>query len=156
MTLGLIQTNDGKLDLACDEAGGLGQGDELQAALLLSLLTNRRAQPDDNLVDRDTNFPNRGGWWADRYATVPLGSLLWLRDRNKPTDLTKMQMTADARQALDWLLSDKIARDLSVQVELVATNPQNLRGMSVKMEIVIRRANGDDAKFDYFLGGENV
>ncbi|MCX8505119.1 MAG: phage GP46 family protein [Alphaproteobacteria bacterium] len=149
MTLGLMQNNDGLLDLATDEAGGLATGDELQAAILLSLMTNRRAEAAANL-------PDLGGWWADSFGVSITGSSLWLRDRAKPTDITKMQIGDDAKQSLEWLITDKIASNLAVNVDFVDINPNDPKSFTVKLGIVATRANGDIAKFDYFLGAENV
>jgi phage gp46-like protein len=58
----------------------LTAGNDLETAIIISLFSDRMAQPDDVIPD-GSNDPR--GWWAD--DTVPIGSRLWLLRRAKQT-----------------------------------------------------------------------
>ena len=52
------------------------EADELAQAVLISLFSWRKSNPDDGI-----DAPDRQGWWGDTYAVVPgdrIGSRLWL------------------------------------------------------------------------------
>ncbi|GLS03775.1 hypothetical protein GCM10007860_09200 [Chitiniphilus shinanonensis] len=92
---------------------GLAEGDELDTAVLLSLFTDRRAAPNDD-VEGDPR-----GWWGDAIAVgderaVPLGSRLWLLAREKQTASALRRAEAYGREALQWLIDDGHARSVSV------------------------------------------
>lgn len=101
---------DGKADLATD----LG----LQTAVLLSLFLDRRAEPDD--VPPSGDARDRRGWWGDEFLEVEgdrYGSRLWLLDRGKQTRETELRAKEYAREALAWMLEDRVVASLDVQVE---------------------------------------
>lgn len=73
-------------------------------AAVNSLLTWRRAGPDDRLDDRE-----RYGWWGDSFPTQAndrIGSRLWQLQRRKLTDDTERDAEAFARESLKWMLDD--------------------------------------------------
>lgn len=73
-------------------------------AAVNSLLTWRRAGPDDRLDDSE-----RYGWWGDSFPTQAndrIGSRLWQLQRRKLTDDTERDAEAFARESLKWMLDD--------------------------------------------------
>lgn len=95
----------------------LDTDDGLQTALLLSLFSDRRAEPDDELPD---NSGNRRGWFGDSYAAVAgdrFGSRLWLLYREKQRPVVLQRARDYAREALRWLVEDGIARSVEVDAE---------------------------------------
>jgi phage gp46-like protein len=95
----------------------LASGKDLETAVIISLFTDRRAEPDD-VVDGD----DRGGWWGDTYAEIPgdrIGSGLWLLIREKQTDETLSLAREYCEEALRWMLEDGVASDVTVETEWV-------------------------------------
>jgi phage gp46-like protein len=99
-------------DLAVAD-GDLATDEGLETAVLLSLYTDRRALPEDELPNDGTD---RRGWWCDAYSDRPHGSRLWLLSREKETDRVLRRAEEYAREALDWLVVAGIA---TVEVEAV-------------------------------------
>lgn len=107
---------DGALDLALLD-GDLATDDGLRTAVALSLLCDRRAEPDDIIPDGTTN---RRGWWADAIADEDgdrWGSRLWLLDREKELPEVRRRAEAYAEESLDWLLDDGVANEITVTAE---------------------------------------
>jgi phage gp46-like protein len=101
------------LDLASDRG--------LETAVLLSLFTDRRAEADDTPPSGDPT--DRRGWWADQFAAVEgdrIGSRLWLLDRSKRTSETVQRAKEYAREALAWLIEDRVVESVAVTVEVTA------------------------------------
>lgn len=98
------------LDLASD--GGL------TTAAILSLFTDRRAETDD--VPPSGDDRDRRGWWADQFSDVTgdrIGSRLWLLDRSKNTNETKLRAAEYVREALAWMLEDRVVSRIDVTIE---------------------------------------
>ena len=91
------------------------QADPLSRAVIISLFTWRRAEPDDVLpADR------RHGWWGDSYATAQgdrIGSRLWLLSRAKLTLETIARARHYGEEALAWLVADGVASRIEVAAE---------------------------------------
>jgi len=101
------------LDLASD-AG-------LETAVGLSLGLDRRAEPDD--VPPSGDPTDRRGWWADQFADVEgdrIGSRLWLLDRSVSTAENGRRAEEHAREALQWMLDDRVVSGIDVTIELTA------------------------------------
>jgi phage gp46-like protein len=92
----------------------LARNDDLQTAVLISLFTDRRAAPDDVIPD---GSENPRGWWGDSGRTRPLGSKLWLLDRAKQTEETRLRAKDYVEDALAWLIEDGIAASIIVEAE---------------------------------------
>lgn len=98
---------------------GLDSSEPLVRAVMISLFTWRRANPDDELPDTSPGA-QRMGWWADSFPTVPndrIGSRLWLLSRAKLTAETLKRAREYAVEALQWLIDDGIAARVDVEVE---------------------------------------
>ena len=89
----------------------------LETAVILSLFSDRLAQPGDAIPDGTTD---RRGWWGDMPvaaseqdsappATSIYGSRLWLLDRALATTETLRRAEDYAREALAWMTADGVA-----------------------------------------------
>lgn len=86
----------------------------LRTNVIYSLYTDRRANPDDELPD---NSDNRRGSWQDQYLDTPgdlEGSRLWLLHRSKKTSTVLRRAKEYAEEALQWLIDDGVAKQISV------------------------------------------
>jgi phage gp46-like protein len=110
------------ISITWDQANGRGDwtmngpvlatGSDIETAILISIFTDRMAQPGDVIPD-GTNDPR--GWWAD--DDVPIGSRMWLLRRAKQTTQT-LQLAYDyLAEALKWMVDDGVVGrfDLSTQ-----------------------------------------
>lgn len=100
---------------------GLDSAEPLVRAVIISLFTWRRANPDDELPGLGSN-QQRMGWWGDSFPVVPndrIGSRLWLLGRAKLTARTVVLAREYAEEALDWLITDKVAGRVEVEAERI-------------------------------------
>lgn len=113
----------GAIDL---EAGpsGLLKDSTLSTAVIVSLLTDRRAEPDDRLpveTPRTGSIgPDRRGWCGDALSDIAgdrIGSRLWLLVREKQTEETRRRAEAYIHEALQWLVTDKVVSTIDVAAE---------------------------------------
>lgn len=91
---------------------GLAAGPALEAAIYVSLFTDRRARDDDTAAG-----PDRRGWWGDSFATEPIGSRLWLLRREKRTETTRRRAEEMCVEAMAWLIDDEVAAKVSCTAE---------------------------------------
>ncbi|WP_334469895.1 phage GP46 family protein [Arsenophonus sp. PmNCSU2021_1] len=94
--------------------------ERLRRAVMISLFTWRRAEPDD---DTDTPF----GWWGDTWPTVQndrIGSRLHLLKRSTLTNQTVQKAKEYIAQALTWMTDDGIA--LRVDIEVIRSGIDKL------------------------------
>lgn len=99
--------------------GALATDDGLRTAIAISLFTDGRAADDDALPD---GTADRRGWWADDLSANggnPIGSRLWLLSREKRLADVLDRARAYASDALAWLISDGVARDVAVSAEAI-------------------------------------
>lgn len=116
----------------------------LQTAVLLSLFLDRRAEDGDELPAGETD---RRGWWADATPVVAgdrIGSRLWLLAREKETKATLERAQKYAREALKWLIEDRVAERLEVTAEFPRTG---MLGLTV--EVFRPRADPVTFRFDH-------
>lgn len=99
------------------QAGGdLRTSDELASAVVVSLFTWRRANPDDKLPDQT----GLEGWWGDTFAANfndKIGSRLWLLRREKLTQETANRAREYMAEALQWLVVDGVATAVDIEME---------------------------------------
>ncbi len=101
----------------------LGSGDDLASAVVISLFTDRVAQPDDVIPD-GTGDPR--GWHGDD-PTTPIGSRLWLIFRSKRTQQTLTDAQSYAQEALQWMVDDGVVAGFDVFVEWQPTSMLAMR-----------------------------
>ena len=96
--------------------GRLATGHVLRSAVLISLFTDRVAQPDYQDTGGDSD---RRGWWQDTFDGRQIGSRLWQLRRRKIVDRDALAAEAAdiAREALAWLVDTGLAATVSVDVE---------------------------------------
>jgi len=110
--------NDQPLSIVVDGQSmtlGMASDVPLVRAVIISLFTWRRANPDDPLP-----ADARMGWWGDSFAPVALdriGSRLWLLSRAKLTSDVPAKAKEYAQEALQWLVDDKVVSRIEVQAE---------------------------------------
>lgn len=109
------ETGDAELsvidnDLASDRG--------LMTAVILSLFLDRRAADDDAPPSGDPQ--DRRGWWGDEFALVDgdlIGSRLWLLARAKRTKETVLLADQYVREALAWMIEDRVISSVDVEIE---------------------------------------
>jgi phage gp46-like protein len=121
----------------------------LETAVLLSLFTDRRAEPDDKPPSGDAN--DRRGWWADEFADVEgdrFGSRLWLLARSPRTNETARKAEEYSREALAWMLEDRVVSAVDVTIEL--TNEALL------IAVGLQRPGRDPVSFRFAHAWDNL
>lgn len=108
----------------------LATDDSLRTAIMISLLTDSRARPDDGVRGGDLR-----GWWADQYLRRPVGSRLWTL-RGMKIERALEQVEPMVLEALQWMLDDGHAT--SIDVPLI----QRTGNDSIAFDVVIQRATG--------------
>jgi phage gp46-like protein len=119
--------------------------DGMETDVIASLFSNAPAQAGDELPDGTIAKGGEGGWWADAVPVVPgdaFGSRLWLLSRAKRIASTLTRAQAYAFEALQWLVSDKIASAIAVNSSF------NAKGWLV-LEVTIDRPNQSRVTYRY-------
>lgn len=102
-----------RVDLALSD-GDLALDDTPATPMLVSVGSDRRARPDDELpsgvteLNAPTSFVERRGWAGDALDArgERIGSRLWLLDRAKQNELTQILATEWAKEAMAWVERD--------------------------------------------------
>lgn len=129
-------------DLTVD-GNDLDLDDGLETAVIRSLFEDRRAEAGDVLPEGETD---RRGWWGDVFPIVDgdrAGSRLWLLDRAKQTAETLRRAEEYVREALQWLLDDKVAERVEVPI-LEFPSPGR-----IDLAVEIYRPKGDSVTFRF-------
>jgi phage gp46-like protein len=82
----------------------LQSGGDVVTAVLISLFTDRVANADDAIPD---GTPDPRGWWADD-PQRPIGSRLWLLEREKQLNSIPQRAKDYCKEALQWMLDDGV------------------------------------------------
>jgi phage gp46-like protein len=125
MDLALAFLNE-DLDIDTTEEG-------LRTSVLLSLYVDQRAEEDELEDGKD----NRG-WWGDMFEDMPMGSKLWLLERQKITRDVLNRCAEYSRDCLEWMMKDGIVDTVSVNVVL--------SGQNITTEIELKR---DEESFKF-------
>lgn len=119
----------------------LADDDGLATAVIISLWTDRQANPDDALPAGS----DRRGWWGDELSSTlgdKIGSRLWLNDNAKQLASVLVQDRAYAIEALQWLIDDGVAS----AVDVVTSNP---RAGVRALDIAISRPGRAVARYQF-------
>jgi phage gp46-like protein len=92
----------------------LAAGGDLQTAILISLFSDRAANPNDVIPD-GSGDPR--GWVGDLDQDYPIGSRLWLLSRAKQTGETLARAQDYIAEALQWLIDDGVVAKFDILVE---------------------------------------
>ncbi len=128
--------------------------DDLTTSVLVSLFTWRRAEEGDILPHWAIS---KMGWWGDHtqhgfssgglsssQGVSPhlgqIGSKLWLLSREKITPKTMQRAKQYAEEALEWMIEDRVAKSVNVEVKRTGIN-------SLALTVIIVTAN--DEKLNY-------
>lgn len=128
--------------------GDLKIGSDLETAVLVSLFTDRIADPD--YVAPPGSPQERRGWWGDTYEVAaggsPIGSRLWTLNRVVRSDAVTIPNRARdiCREALQWLIDDGIAATVNISTGWVAGTSNVLA-----IRIGITEPNGVATPFNY-------
>lgn len=128
--------------------GDLAEENGLKTAVIMSLFTDARAGKDDILPEGETD---RRGWWGEMLNDEPIGSFgskLWLLEREKVVPEVLARAEKYARDALKWLLDEKIASSLEVVAfEGLPRIPG--RGSILALSIKIHRPNAPAISYEF-------
>lgn len=147
--IALQQVSVGSFNLLLNDAGNdIRADDGLQTCVIISLFTDKRL-PAGQLPEDGTSDPR--GWWGDigDEDRVQIGSYLWLLWREKMLPATVFRAIEYARDALQWLIDDGIARTVNVTGERAG-----LYQLSLAAEI--ERPNGEVLRYAYLWDGERA
>lgn len=127
----------------------LARGDALKSAVIVSLFTDRRAEPDDVLPG---SVEDRRGWWGDAFPDVAgdrIGSRLWLLSREKQLGSVIERARQYAEEALAWLVEDGIASRVAVTAEAPRTG-------LLALGITIERPKLPDVEYRFSTAWEGL
>ena len=109
----------------------LATGNDLATAILISLFTDRIAEPGDTIPD-GSNDPR--GWWGDSGNTVLIGSRLWLLQRAKQTQETLQRANDYIVEALQWMIDDGVVAKFDILVEWTQTSELGAQVVAYKQD----------------------
>lgn len=115
--------------------------DGLETSVLISLFTDRRAEPGDVLPDGETD---RRGWWADD-PDDRIGSRLWLLKRAKESQDTLDRALEYIKESLQWMLDGLVSDEINVTTSFVTINRTRL----MLFEVEIHRPELDPVTYRY-------
>lgn len=128
-------------DIVIDGADAV-RDDGLETSVIISLFSDARADPE--LIPVELPKDDLRGYWGD-FNNEPgdrTGSLLWLLKREKqiPTTLTRARQYC--RDALKWMIDDKVSSRIEVAADFVA-----IGWMMITVDIY--RPNGEKVRYRY-------
>jgi phage gp46-like protein len=101
-----------KIDTPARELLSLSQVNHLQNSIMISLCTNRKADPP---------FHEASGWWADALSSGDeTGSALFTLARGKKTEETLDAALFYAQQSLEWLKKRDPKVEIAIDAKIVA------------------------------------
>ena len=125
----LKRLDGGVYDIQIGFNGDVETEDSFDTAILVSLLTERRANESEVLLSH-----LRRGWIGNEHTPgVDIGSKLWLFDQSRLTRTVMNQIEVEAANALQWLVDN----DLAVAVSASVTSTVD----SVTLVVNIQRDN---------------
>lgn len=125
--------------------GSSTPGGDLATAVLISIFTDRLAAADDVIPDGSNN-PR--GWWGDLDQASPIGSRLWLLEREKQLPVVLVRAREYVAEALQWLIDDDVVARFDITTEF--TRP----GM-LGIQVVAHKSDGTHQalQFSYVWNG---
>lgn len=116
-------------DFQIDSDGDILTADTLDTAILVSLFTDRRAEPGDVVKPQF-----RRGSVIDLETPDDLwGSMLWLFEQSRLNGVVLARIGGFGKACLDWMVRDKIATDVAARAIV--------RSSGVDLQIDIKKPN---------------
>ena len=127
MTIDVVMKkgDDGLYDIEWDENGDLLTTNGLESALDISILGEVRANEAEIVIPQ-----RRRGWWGSAVLGYEQGSKLWLLSQDRKTEENRLLSEEYVKNALQWLLDDKIAREIIVNSEFT------FNGLLIKIKLI--------------------
>ena len=125
--------------------GALATGCDLETAVLISLFTDRRADPGDEIPASMRTDPR--GWWSDTFDGEQIGSKLWQiagRICNQDTCNWARDQIATS---LQWMIEDGVAASVTPRVWLGGKG-------RINMSVQIVEPSGKASLFGYYWSQE--
>lgn len=94
---------------------------------------------------------DRRGWWADQFSGVEgdrIGSRLWLLDRSTRTNETALRAEEYVREALAWMLEDRVVASIDVTIETTA--------QALLIAVGLQRLGRDPVAFRFAHAWDNL
>jgi len=132
------------LSLEGDTERDLELDQTLETAVLVSLGTNRIADPDDEIPDGTENLQ---GYWGDVFTEESLGSRLWLIGRSYTLPQILARAEEYTQEALKWMKDVSLVGKIDVVAERVGDK-------ELKLNITIFRPVGGELPLTYFYNWE--
>ena len=143
---------------------------DLDTAVIISLFTDRLANPDDPIPDANGSVtPDRRGWWGDQAPTVNdsgtatvdnrIGSRLWLLTREKRLPKVLQDARTYAEEALQWLIDDGVAAAVDVSSSWAAPSGNGFDRLNLIITITRNDGSVVTQQYDWAwqqLGASNA
>jgi len=133
----------GYYDIYPNEDGDIATVDNMDTALLMSLLCRKRALKAEIAINT-----NRSGWVGNLFLSIfnfENGSKLWLSSQSIADTETLNFVVARARNSLQWMITDKICDSINVEGSLVYNTIYLLIALYKQEKIIY------STRFDVFL-----
>lgn len=120
----------------------IARDDGLETSVIISLFSDARASPE--LIPAELPKDDLRGYWGDIENEVgdSTGSLLWLLKREKQVPNTLTRAKQYCRDALKWMIDDKVSSRIEVAAQYIATG-------WMQITIDIYRPNGEAVRYRY-------
>lgn len=139
--LALVRTSEQNFDL--DFSGlDLRLSDSMQGAVALSLGCFVRPSNTSTAVVNS----QLGGWWGDALNELPMGSDFYKLFSEKSFLHTAKEAKKIAEKALQWLVTDGVAKAVSVEAETSKSG--------VNLSVQVQKPDGTDDTFVYQVNWE--
>lgn len=125
------------------ENGDFQKDEGLETAVAISLFSDRRVTDEElpHLAE------SKRGWWGDMFSDIDkdlIGSKIWTLARSKRT-VEVLRRTEDyAKQALQWMIEDGIASNVTAAASFEGDVSQG----KWKLEVGITRPTGREFKYN--------
>jgi len=121
-----------------------------ESAILITLLTNKRADDSDPLPD---NYGDKGGWWGDSVPNVvgdQIGWKGWLLRREQTTKAVIARCKEYLIDGFQWMIDDGIIAGLSAEVTRV-DGALNIPSDSILfLKLIFQKPGGQDIYYTFY------
>lgn len=113
------------------------QDDELDTAVIISVLTDKRATPEDLAAAGLAQDADPRGSWGDTYPIVEgdqMGSHLWMLSRSLRDDVALSKAKAWMEECLQWMLDDGVAQSITVTTRWIGASHRGRMEIAAAIE----------------------